>query len=282
MNALYLVAIILGISGQDIVKKPYLRKTGGKGIYVFGLITGVTAMLFFVVTSRSLTFDVRVLPYAAAFAVSYAVSTVASVAAVSCGSLSLTSLIVSYSLMLPTVYGLVFLHDPIGVGLIPGLVLLGASLILINRKDKSIRFSLRWVISVTLAFLGNGMCSVVQKMEQVRFDGAYKNELMIEALLIVTLLVLVMSLKEEHKDLGQYIKSSWYYGVISGVLNGMVNLFAMVLCGRMPVSLMFPLISAGGIIVTYLVSRFLYKEKLTKTQFAGFFLGIVAVALLNV
>ena len=29
----------------------------------------------------------------------------------------------------------------------------------------------------------------------------------------------------------------------------------------MPVSLMFPMISAGGIIITYLVSRFFYKEK---------------------
>ena len=56
----------------------------------------------------------------------------------------------------------------------------------------------------------------------------------------------------------------------------------MILSGKMPVSLMFPLISAGGLIVTYIVSRFFYKEKLTKIQFIGFIFGLMAVVFLNV
>ena len=65
-------------------------------------------------------------------------------------------------------------------------------------------------------------------------------------------------------------------------MNGIVNLFVMILSGKMPVALMFPLISAGGIIVTYIVSRFFYKEKLTKMQFAGFILGIASVVFLHI
>lgn len=61
----------------------------------------------------------------------------------------------------------------------------------------------------------------------------------------------------------------------------MVNLFVMILTGLMPVSLMYPLISAGGIIVTYIVSKFFYKESLTKAQLIGFILGIGSVVLLN-
>ena len=38
MEFLYLVSIILGISIQNIVKKPYADKTNGKGVYFFGAV----------------------------------------------------------------------------------------------------------------------------------------------------------------------------------------------------------------------------------------------------
>ena len=50
----------------------------------------------------------------------------------------------------------------------------------------------------------------------------------------------------------------------------------------MNASIMFPIISAGGIIGTSLVSVLFYKEKLTKMQYAGLVLGIGAIVLLNI
>lgn len=49
----------------------------------------------------------------------------------------------------------------------------------------------------------------------------------------------------------------------------------------MPVSLMFPIISAGGIAATFVISQVFYKEKLSKLQLVGFILGTVSVVLLN-
>jgi drug/metabolite transporter (DMT)-like permease len=125
------------------------------------------------------------------------------------------------------------------------------------------------------------MCTVVQKMQQNASDGAYKNEFMIVALAIVTVIMLIMTIYKEKSGIKKYAKSGWHFALMCGVLNGVVNLFVMVLSGRIPVSLMFPLISAGGLIVTYIVSRFFYKEELTKTQFIGFVFGLAAVVFLN-
>ena len=50
----------------------------------------------------------------------------------------------------------------------------------------------------------------------------------------------------------------------------------------MNVSVMFPLISAGGIIVTYIVSQWVYKEELSLKQKIGTVLGILAVVVLNI
>ena len=251
-------------------------------MYFFNAIISAAALLFFAVTATKLDFDISFIPYSIGFAVSYAIATVFLVLAIAYGSLSLTSLFFSYSLMIPTLYGLVFLKDDISVVFILGLALLVVSLFLVNKNDKKAKFSFKWIICVILAFLGNGMCTVVQNMQQVAFDGAYKNEFMIVALAIVALVMSIMSLIKERKAMKVYAKAGWHWALICGLLNGMVNLFVMILSRSMPVSVMFPLISAGGLVVTYLVSRFVYKESLTKLQFVGFILGLAAVVFLNI
>jgi len=281
LNVFYLVAIIIGVSGQSIVKKPYTQKTNGGGVYFFNMLLSAAALLFFVVTSSNLDFDLSFVPYSIGFAVSYAVTSVFMVLAIACGSLSLTSLFISYSLMIPTIYGLI-LGDKISKGFIPGMILLVISLFLTNKSDEKAKISFKWIIFVILSFVGNGMCTVVQKMQQIASNGAYKNEFMIIALAIVTIVMLIMTLFTERKDIKLFAKSGWHLAIICGALNGMVNLFVMILSGRMPVSLMFPLISAGGLIITYIVSRFFYKEKLTTMQFVGFLFGLSAVVFLNI
>ena len=282
MSVFYLISIILGCAFQNIIKKPYTQRTSGKGVYFFGLLTSLAAMLFFIITSGGFEWNVGLLVYAVFFALSYATSIVCSVAAIAYGSLSLTTLIISYSLMVPSVYGLVFLNDPIGFGLFPGLVLLAVSLFLINQKSADSPITFKWIIFVLLAFMGNGMCSVVQKMQQTAFGGAFKNEFMILALAIVVIFLGILTFKRERKEIKVLAKSGWYLAFPCGIANGMVNLLVMILSNIMPVSLMFPMISAGGIVVTYFVSRFFYKEKLTKMQLVGFIFGIISVVFLNI
>ena len=281
MNALLLIAIILGVSLQDVTKKIYNKSTALPGTYFFVTLSAFAASIFFVVSSGNLDFNPKIIPYSILFAASYTAGVVGSVIAIAAGPLSLTSLIVSFSLMLPTLYGLIFLGDPISIGLFPGLALLAASLFLINKRDKDVKINLKWIISVLFAFLGNGFCTISQKMQQVAFDGAYKNEFMIIALAITVLVCIVMTLTKERHILKAQKWSGYSLGLLCGALNGIVNLFVMILSGLMPVSLMFPIISAGGIVVIFIVSQVFYKEKLSKAQLVGFILGTVSVVLLN-
>ncbi len=281
LNAIYLIAIILGVSGQNISKKPFTQKAKGKGVFFFGALVSFTAMLFFVITGKDLDFQLSYLPYSMGFAASYAVSTLFIVLAIRHGSLSLTSLFVSFSLMLPTFYGLIFLSDPVGPGLIPGILLLAAAIFLTKQKGEKGGFNAKWLILVFLAFCGNGMCSVVQKMQQVASGGKGKSEFMIIALGIDAIVLLLLSLLKERQDFNTFGKAAVLPALIGGALNGMVNLFVMILSGRMPVSVMFPLISAGGILVTFLVALTFYKEKFTKIQLLGYFCGVLSVVFLN-
>lgn len=132
-------------------------------------------------------------------------------------------------------------------------------------------------------FFGNGMCSVVQKMQQIAFEGSYKNEFMIISLLFVCVAAFSIFLLKERKDgsISIPVKHSLFWGGLCGIMNGAVNLFVMILSEKMNASAMFPIISVGSLIITYALFRIFYKEKLSKTQLAGFVLGTISIILLN-
>lgn len=286
MEILCLCVIVVCMSVQNVFSKLYTEKMQEKGVYTFSFLLTCAALIFFTVTAKDISFNKELLLYSMFFAVSYICAMVFVVAAMANGSLSITTLIVSYSLMIPTLYGLFALKDPVGKGFLPGIILLVISLLMMNIKkgesNQSNKISLKWVIYVALAFFGNGMCSVVQKMQQTAFEGNCKNEFMILSLAIAALILGVLSVIREGKDMKVCIKRGAGLAAVSGFANGGVNLLVMVLSGMMPVSVMFPLISASSITLTYLVSRFCMHEKFTKLQNVGFIVGIISVVFLNI
>ena len=269
MNALLLIAIILGVALQNVTKKIYNKISPAPGAYLFSTVSALAAVIFFAATSSELTFSAKVIPYSIAFAAAYTTALVGSVVAISSGPLSITSLITSFSLILPTLYGLIFLRDPISTFFYPAFALLILSLFLINKNKESVKIQVKWIVSVSFAFLGNGFCTIFQKMQQSRFQGEFKNEFMIIALIITAIFTCVMMLYKERHDLKKQPISAYPLGLLCGIFNGAVNLFVMILSGRMAISLMFPLISAGGIVAAYLIATVFYKEKLSRLQQLG-------------
>ena len=282
MNAIFLLIIILGISAQHVTTKAY--NTKARGVYSFSAAKSLAALIVFIITaSGSFAFSAESIIYSVAFAITYSVATIFSVLAIKTGPLSLTSLVGQYSLIIPTFYGLLILNEAAGASLIIGIVLLLVSLLLINLEGKKEekKITLKWGIYVLLSFIGNGGCSVVQKIQQIKCDGMYKSEFMIIALAITVITLLICTLISERDTMVHSFKKGFPYYSICGLANGAVNFFVLVLATRMPASVMFPIISAGGIVTTSLISIFVYKEKLSLPQKIGMLLGIAAVVVLN-
>ena len=285
MGTVVLIATILGVSLQNIVKKAYNVKVGG-GAFAFSASSALIAALFFIVSSiGTFEYSNEFLLYSVGFSVFYSMGVAFSVLAIMEGPLSLTSLISSYSLVIPALYGIAFLGDEVDGLLIVGIILLLISLFFVNMEKKDDKkITLKWIIFVFLAFVGNGGCSTVQTVQQTELSGQYKNEFMIIALLITSItLFLAAFFTKERETVTMSLKKGFIWYAICGIANGAVNLFVMMMVSvyKMPASVMFPLISAGGIIITVIVSMTLYKEKLTKYQMLGVLLGIGAIVLLN-
>ncbi len=283
MNFLILSVIVLSVSSRNIFRKIYSDKRGKENIYIFNMVAAITSIIFFLLWSRgNLKFDLTTTLYAVGFGICFLTCMTGMGFAIKYGSLSLTSLVLSYSLIIPTLHGIIFLKEAVKPALIIGLLLLLASLYLINKSDEKSKITLKWGVFALLAFLGNGGCSTVQKMQQVACGGNYKNEFMIFAMLVVAVVMAVKGLLIDRDFEQLSFKNGGICAPAYGCANALANLLVMVLSGLMSSSLMFPTISGGGIIVTWIVSKFFFKEKLTTMQNAGVILGIAAVVILSI
>ena len=277
MNFLLLASIISGMLFQSVS-----RKNCNSGAFTFSFVCALFSALFFVLTaSFKLKFNISLFPYVIAFALSFSMAIVGIFFAIKSGSLSLSSLASSYSLIIPCIYGLIFLKETSSAFLYASFLFLFLSFTLINVKKGDNKITALWVIYALMVFLGNGFCATIQKMQQVAFNEAYKNEFMSLSLLLVSVFMLFFVLFREKNIFIASVKEDFLWMVGCGLTNGAVNLFTMILAGKMATSIMFPLISAGGIIATWIVSRFFYRERLTIYQNIGLLLGIAAVIFLN-
>ena len=183
-------------------------------------------------------------------------------------------------MLLPTVYGLGWLGEKPGILTYIGLALLLVSFPLAYWKKGERAVTPRWIGGALLAFVGNGMCSTVQKMQQVAFNGAYKAEFMMCALLMSFVLLFVGATLRNHLSWSN-ICAALPWGTAAGMANGMVNLLVMTLSATVANAVLFPSVAAGGLVLGFAVAVIFYKERHTYIQIAGYVLGTIAVVLLN-
>jgi len=287
MNYILIILTVLSLSLQGVCRKSYSKATLNKGTILFNGCSCLAAALFFF-ASGGFRFEYNgvVVLWALIFGIFFGTTTLTSFKALQTGPLALTALVTSYSLLIATLYGIFWQGEKVGVLTVIGLILLAASLFLIAMKEKSEtdtkKVSLKWAIFAVTALLTNGICTILQREQQIAFDGKYKSEFMIVALVGIFIAFMIIVFFKEREEIKPCLKKGALLMLLWGILNGAANLFVMILAAkRVPASLMYPLISGGSIILTWITSRFFYKEKLTKLQNIGLVLGIAAVVLLN-
>lgn len=285
LNYFMLFLIVAFITAQNILKKTYNNRFSG-GVYLHSATIAFFSLLFFAAVNREWSFRVEMLVPAFAFALAFSSALAFTVLAVKNGSLANTSLIISYSLLIPCFYGVLFLDEPIGWTLIVGVALLAISLFLTNYQksaDGEKAITLKWVVFAAIAFVGNGMCSTVQKAAGLSFTSGEINMIMILALAMVVIFLLAASLGSgEKKEWRACCKAGFVIGLASGLMNGAVNYFVIYLNPRMSASIMFPIISGGGLVLVFLYSILISREKFNLQQWIGFAVGLVSLVILNI
>ena len=286
MNYFLLFLTALFIVFQKVIQDRYNAKCRS-GVFLFSGMISFFAMCFFMAVNRNWVWSSELIIPAVSFGLSYAAATVFVVLAIKCGSLAKTTLITSYSLLVPAFAGLIILREPLGIPMIAGMILLVLSLWLTNHRKKSAdtpkeKISLKWLVFVLLGFVGNGMCSTVQKLAP-HYLGADVNLTLstIAALGLSTVVLVAASFLTRETDLKSTLKVGGPLSLFCGLFNGAVNYLAIYLNQFIPASVMFPVLSAGELILIVPYSLLVRRERFTAKQWVGFGVGVVSVVLLN-
>ena len=231
------------------------------------------------------SFDSGVLWYSALFSICYTVTNIGGINALKHGPAALTSSIIGLSLILATIWGFFFWGSKVTFPVIIGLVLVVCSifLCLYTKEKDSKNISLKWIFYVSLAFFGNAGATIVQRTQQIEYGGQHGNMLMTFALGFSVIAYLFIYLKSDRSDSPAMLKASWWIPILAGALNVALNLFVMLMAlTDLSPSLIYPVVSVGGLAVVTVFSLFVFKEKMTRQQWIGVAIGAVAVVLLSI
>lgn len=287
------IALLLAALGTGIhqIEGVMIKKYNGKhnkGGFIFTALISLFAMLFFFITDKNgLNFPIEMIPYGIASGAFYCIASFLTFVAFGCGSFVLTNLFLSYSLLFSVGYGLFFLNDPATPLTYVGIALMMVSVFLVRGAKKGagneekVKISLKWIVCVALSVIGSGMFGVMQKLQQVKFEKSCDNEFMIVTLGFSALVLLIAGIIMNGKDLLYILRHGGLYASVAGVSNGATNLLNLVVNAMIPISIAAPTRSGIKIVISFLISLFIFKEKLTKRQVVGVIIGALALVLLN-
>lgn len=280
MQYLLLILTTCMMAVQGVLSKQYSIKAKDHNATLYVALQAFAAMIVVMALSGfQMEFSGDVLPFSIGFGVMYFASSVCMVMAVKRGPFALSYLINAYSQMIPTLYGILFLNDPVSPIAYAGMACLVISIFLINSKKEEFKFSMSWLVLISISFLANGLCATISKMQQLTFDGLYKAEYMAVGLLIAFVGVIAVTLVRAKGKIP--FKECAPYALPAGALNAMLNMGILYLTGMVPNAILFPCLSAGGVVLSFIIAVGVYKERLTVKQTLGFVLGIAAVIALN-
>ena len=283
-----LAALLIVVSrATSLVEGVLIKKYNSKhdkGGFIFTALVSLFSMLFFLITDKGgLDFRPEMLPYGIASGVFYCSASLLTFIALGCGPFTLSMLILSYSGVFSIVYGIFFLKDPVTVFTVMGIILILVSLFLnrAEKKNDDKKASFKWLICIGLSVLGSGMFAVIQKMQQVRFENAVTNEYMIVTLGFSFIILFAVGLVRDGKDALYILRYGGLYASVAGLSNGATNFLGLAVNMLLPLSVVSPVGAGVKIIMSFMLSLIVFKEKFLKRQVAAVIIGTAALVLLN-
>lgn len=281
-----LLILISGCTGlvEGILIKKYDSKHK-KGGFIFTGLTSLFSMLFFVLSDRGgFYFPQGIFPYALISGVLFCAASFLTYLALGCGPFTISMLILSYSGVFSIVYGLVFLREAATPVTYVGLALIMISLYL-TRGDKAAdadkKASLKWLICIGVSVVCSGMFGVLMRIQQIEFEDACTNEFMIITLGFSATVLLIVGIIRDSRDLPYILRHGGGYAALAGLSNGATNMMGLAINMLMAISISSPIRAGVKIVLSFLLSKVMFKEKFLVRQLVGVGLGGVALVLLN-
>ncbi len=241
---------------------------GGKSIFNLSISQFLSAMLF------GIFFACAVLFIAECYA---------------CGPMSLTSIIVNSSVIIPILYSCISLKESTTATQITGCILLAITFLFsaFNAESKeNSKINFKWLIFVLIAFISNGLTAVIQKNYKISAPDSDGNIFMAIAYFTAGIILLISFFLKQRKaaiksDKIKHISLMAILVLVAGLGSFIGNGILMKLSNQMSAALLYPFINGGICVTLSLASILIFKEKLSIRKALTIIIGLSAVIVLN-
>ncbi len=300
INIILLSAAVLACGAYSLALKPANTRFSAKPdpLIFNACITLVAAVCAFsaFALEGGMHIPARDMIWAVLFGISFSTTVYTNLLALNYGPLSLTTLIVNFSLVLPIMYSSIFLDEKLkAVRIIGILIIIGCMFLYANPKvsgaDKSKdgRSTFKWIVLCMVSFFFNGLISIISKHYASISGNAYSASYLAYCYLFATITSLMLFVfvnvrgkKEERTRPAAFFSFAMTACILlAGFANFILNFIVVLLATRMDAAIVYPVIQGGGPIVVTLGSRLFFKEKITYVKVVAILLGCVAIVLLN-
>ncbi len=293
MNTLFIILSFLAFSVNSITIRTYQLKCA-KTKYDTDLFQSafcIVASVAYLISGKFLfNLNLSQLFFAVLFGVFFASAVLFSALCYTSGPMSVTSVIVNSSVIIPIVYSCVSLKESMTLFQIIGCVLLLATFVLSaaqsDEKSES-KINIKWLVFVFIAFLSNGITAVIQKNYKLSAPESDGNLFMSVAYFtsaVILIISFIVNRQKNKRSKNLSFKFSPLTAVLilaAGLGSFVGNGILMTLSTKVPAAILYPFLNGGLCITVSIFSILFFKEKLTLKKALTILTGLSAVIVLN-
>ena len=282
---LLIISLILGVTKNIIPKSGKNEFQGFNNLMSVNIITAIVGIVIF--ASKGIDFSLLSGVPFIAMAFLYGLCTLGSqslyMIAAQAGSVSVCSLIYAACFIIPTVFTAICYSESFSAFRIIGIATMLLSVVMISVKgEENTKGSKKYLIYAFLAMLCAGSVGIMQKVFSKLYNGYGINEYLFLAFLFILIFSVIGKISAGSKSATtqKYSKKFYLLALLLSLSVVIANKLNMFLVGALPCLIFFPVINGGTIMFSAIVSKYLFKEKLSVLSWCGIFTGILAIILI--
>ncbi len=293
MNTIYILLAVFAFAANSITIRAFQLK-GSKCDYDINLFQAlfciVSAVSYFISGRFSFDLNFAQLLSAAMFGIFFAFAVLFSAACYVSGPMSLTSVIVNSSVIIPVLYSCITLNESITATQLVGFILLIVTFVLSafqSNADAKNRVNFKWLIFVLIAFVSNGITAVIQKLYKISAPMSDGNAFMGMAYLFSAIVLLTSYFRQRsgHENKQKLVEIFSPVNIVLVLVAGLGSFIGngtlMNLSTVVPAALLYPFLNGGICLAASVFSVFVFRERLTVKKAITILVGLSAVIILN-
>jgi len=203
------------------------------------------------------------------------------------GSMSLTSMFIMASIMIPVIPSWIFWGDPITWNQVAGIAVMFAAIALILNVGADVgkvKMNWKWFAYSFFAFIGSGTAAIAEKLLTVSPYAAQTNDFVLTGLMfaVISMAAVLLVLRKKEPVTIKMNAKVIIPTAVTGVGYSFLCIITLLVVSILPASVAYTVNNGARLILITIIDVLLFKEKITRSQYIGLGIGVIGVVLLSI